>query len=345
MAIWAFFVFAMVLLVVPLGMGLALTGGKDLRLSVMSGLFASFLVFEVLAMFFHAVMGSLRLMTVLWSAACGALAVWGYWKACHARRAPRLPALPWNRAQAALLAVAVAMVALQTLNTVLNTFHGNFDDGTYCANATTSWYTDTVARYTPSTGELRPPFYNIDYVVASWPVYSAMLAVLTGVHPAILFRTILPLFEIPLAYLIAYWLLERFFANSRTKALLGLIYYVCFVVAAAEHMGQNSNEWWLVVDVWTGKALSFAIVTPLILWLLIRIEEDPPGERPRLWRVLLLVCWGGFFISATLFYVIPMELLIWGGGRLLRVRQGEDIPRYLLCVAPAAACALLSFLL
>ena len=172
-----------------------------------------------------------------------------------------------------------------------------------------------------------------------------MLAVLTGVHPAILFRTILPLFEIPLAYLIAYWLLERFFANSRTKALLGLIYYVCFVVAAAEHMGQNSNEWWLVVDVWTGKALSFAIVTPLILWLLIRIEEDPPGERPRLWRVLLLVCWGGFFISATLFYVIPMELLIWGGGRLLRVRQGEDIPRYLLCVAPAAACALLSFLL
>lgn len=334
------FVFA----VLPLGLGKLLVGGQETKLALLGGLFAEFCLFEVLAMISHVTMGSLRLMTGLWSVACVALAMWGYLRAKR-RAVPRpvTAAVRWDRVEKLLLAAVIAMVVLQTLNTVLNTYYGNWDDETYCGTAVTSWYTDTVNRYAPSTGALQRPFYNDKYVIASWPVFSSMLAILTGVHPAILFRTILPLLEIPFAYWIAYQLLRLFFPNSRKKALLGTLYYTIFVLMAAESMNGTSGEWWLVVNCWTGKALTASIMTPLILWLLIRLEEAAdPAQRRTLWRVLLFVCWSCCFVSASLFFVVPLELALWGGFCLLRNKRWPDVLRYLVCGLPTAFCALIT---
>lgn len=338
-------VFAMVFFVVPWGMGRALIGGKDTRLILLGGLFTSFCLFEVLAMLFHVTMGSLRFMTAVWCVLCVGLAAWGY---VQVARAPRTTekkriSLRWDRVEMVLLVLVVALVVLQTMNTVLNTYYGNWDDETYCGTAVTSWYTDTVNRYAPSTGALQPIFYNDKYVIASWPVYSSVLAILTGVHPAILFRTILPIFEIPLAYWIAYQLLRCFFPKSRKKALLGTLYYEIFVLMAAESMSGTSGEWWLVVNCWTGKALTASIVTPLILWLLIRLGECGDDTlRRQLWLTLLAVCWAACFVSASLFFVVPLELGVWGGLRLLRTKQWSEVPRYMLCALPTAFCALIT---
>ena len=65
------FVFA----VLPLGLGKLLVGGQETKLALLGGLFAEFCLFEVLAMISHVTMGSLRLMTGLWSVACVALAM------------------------------------------------------------------------------------------------------------------------------------------------------------------------------------------------------------------------------------------------------------------------------
>lgn len=339
-AVLLFVVFA----VLPLGIGKLLVGGQETKLTMLGGLFAEFCLFEVLAMVFHVTMGSLRIMTVLWSAACIALAVWGYLRAKR-HTMPRLVTCAecWDQMEKVLLAAVILVVALQTLNTVLNTYYGNWDDETYCGTAVTSWYTDTVNRYAPSTGALQRPFYNDKYVIASWPVFSSMLAILTGVHPAILFRTILPLLEIPLAYWIAYQLLRLFFQSSRKKALLGTFYYTIFVLMAAESMNGTSGEWWLVVNCWTGKALTASIMTPLILWLLIRLEEAAdPEQRCSLWRALLFVCWSCCFVSASLFFVVPLELALWGGFCLLRTRRWPDVLRYLVCGLPTVFCALIT---
>lgn len=57
LAIRATAVLALALLVIPLGMGRALIGGRDTKCRMLGGLFASFCVFEVLAMIFHVTMG------------------------------------------------------------------------------------------------------------------------------------------------------------------------------------------------------------------------------------------------------------------------------------------------
>lgn len=345
MAIWTCVVLMLVLGVIPFGMGNAILGGKNLSLTMFCGLFASFCVFEVLAVPFHAALGSLRLMTALWCAICGAVALWGFWKFCRGVRPEPSPAQRWTSTQKLLLAVAVALILVQVLNTFLNVYYGNWDDETYCGTAAASWYTDTVDRYAPNSGVLQPAFYNDKYNIAAWPVYSSMLAVLTGVHPVILFRTVLPLFEIPLAYYIAYLLLLCFWPEARGKALLGLVYYILFTLLVAENMPQTSSEWWLVVNCWTGKALTGAIMIPLVLWLLMQLDEKDikSDERNGLWKVIALVCWAGCFISASLHFVIPVELALWGGFYLVRTRRRNDIYKFIICGAPTALCALITF--
>lgn len=345
MAIWTCVVLVLVLGVIPFGMGNTFLGGKSLHLTMLGGLFASLCVFEALAVPFHVMLGSLRLMTGLWCALCGAVALWGWWKfRCGVRPRPT-PAERWTRTQKLLLAVAVVLILVQAINIFLNAYYGNWDDETYCGTAAASWYTDTVDRYAPNSGVPQPAFYNIKYNIASWPVYSSMLAVLTGVHPVILFRTVLPLFEIPLAYFIAYLLLRCFWPKARGKALLGLVYYILFTLCASQNMPQTSGEWWLVVNSWTGKALTNAIMVPLILYLLIRLEQccqDPEAQRT-LWRGLLPVCWASCLISASLFFVVPMELLLWGCFYLVRTRRWADTPKFILCGLPTAICALVTF--
>lgn len=193
---------------------------------------------------------------------------------------------------------------------------------------------------------LQPAFYEAPYNIASWPVYSSMLAVLTNIHPAIVFRTILPLFEIPLAYYIAYQLIRIFWKENREKALLALIYFQLFTLLAAEHMPQTSGEWWFVVNCWTGKALMTTVMTPLILWLLIQVEENQKGgaSTDAIWRTLLFVCWSGCFISASLFFVVPMELALWGGLYLVRSKRWRDFPKFVLCGLPTLFCALVTTL-
>ena len=339
-------ILGLALFVIPLGIGRALVGGRDIKCLLLGGLFASFCVFEALAMIFHVAMGSLRLMTGLWCVLCGGLAIWGYRarKEDRTSRTLKKAEESWDQTQKLLLLFAVFLIALQTMNTVFNTYYGNWDDETYCGTAVTSWYTDTVNRYAPSTGVLQRPFYNDKYVIASWPVYSSMLAVLTGVHPAIIFRTILPLFEIPFAYWIAYQLLRVFFPESRKKALLGLIYFQVFTLMAAESMSGTSSEWWLLVNGWTGKALTASIMTPLILWLLIRLDQCEGTEREKFWRVLLAVSWACCFVSASLFFVAPLELCLWGSFNLLRTRRWTELPRYILCGLPLGFCALITLL-
>ena len=345
MVIRTIVVLVMIFLVIPFGIGNMVIHSKSLFLTVIGGLFFTFCVFEVLSLIFHVTLGSLRFEIVLWCVLCLAIALMGWWKASRGERPELKRKVAWTRAEKILLLIVVVFIVFQTMNTVLNVYYGNWDDETYCGTAVTSWYTDTVDRFAASTGIKQDAFYNGYYNIASWPVYSSMLAVLTGIHPAIIFRTILPLFEIPLAYYIAYLLICVFWKGYRAKALLSLFYFQIFTILAAEHMPQTSGEWWLVVNCWTGKALTAAVMTPLILWLLICLEEqqkDGQDVEP-IWRTLLLVCWAGCFISASLFFVVPMELALWGGIYLARTKRWSDFPKFVLCGLPTVICAMVTF--
>lgn len=338
------FAFFFVILFVPFGMGKALIRKQGVLLSFICGFSASLMYFEILMLIFHALGASFRIMVWMWSIPCGLTSVYGLLQTRRDKTAIVMQNKgSWDVLSILLFAAVLSLTAVIMLNTVLNTTYVNWDDRTYAANAVGTWQTDLVNRVAPYSGSARAAFYDPQYVISGWPIYSSMLAVLSGIHPAIIFRTLLPLFEIPAAIGIIYLLLKELFPKSQKKALLGVLYYIFFALAVSEKMGGNCSEWWLFVNCWTGKALSFNIMVPLVLWLLIKLEKEPIGKmQTAYWITLFLAGGAACNIAATMFLVLPVEVGTWGLFYLYRTRRWGDIWKFALCVAPAVLCAIVT---
>lgn len=126
-------------------MGCILIKSKELCLTWMGGFFVSLCAFEVLALIFHAIYGSLHVMVILWCMSCGSLACLGFFRGKKPDNPlSKIAFSDWSRTEKILLLLAAILILLQTLNNVLNTTYRNWDDETYCANAVGSWYTDKV---------------------------------------------------------------------------------------------------------------------------------------------------------------------------------------------------------
>lgn len=333
------------LLVFPYGAGLALCGSRKPGTVYFCGLMMTWTLFGALALVFHALLGSLRCMTAIWLVLCAGIAVVGY-----LRSADRLPwrlhlrtGEPWTACQKFLLVLVLAVVVAHTLNTVFRTYYGNWDDETYCAVAVTSWYTDTVNRCSTTAGTLLQPFYNLKYVLASWPVYSAALAILSGLHPAMIYRTLLPLAEIPAFWWIGYAILATFFRRDRTRTLMAMLLFQLLFLISAEKMTGTGIEWWMIVNCWTGKAIGGGVILPLILWQVMELYDakDAPA-RVDCWKILLLSSCAACFVSASLFFVVPVQFVLWGGVYLLFTRRYKAAGGFCLCMLPPLVCAALT---
>ena len=137
---WAFLIFPLVFLIIPLGIGLLLIPSNSKAQVFITGLCASWSLFEILAILFHCTQWPLHVMTLLWLCICVGVASVGYFRKQDA-------VVCWfqsfqcrqNRWELALWGVLIVLVIAQTLSTVLGAFYGNWDDSTYCSIATTTW--------------------------------------------------------------------------------------------------------------------------------------------------------------------------------------------------------------
>ena len=344
-------VFVAAFFLLPYGVGRLFVPCRDRLYPWIVGLCTCFLLYEFLYLAFHVTLGSLTAMTFLWLAVCIVGAVVGIWKS-RCLQTDRLPSLSlmtsWDSWDTLLFFAVVAVFLLQSFNAAFRTYYGNLDDHYYCAIATTSLSTDTVNRVYPISGLPREAFFPKDYTLPAWPTFSASLALLTGVHPAIIYRTLLPLVETPAAYGITYLILRSFFKEPKDRkyALLALLYVEIFTVVTASRGGGESSEFWFVVNGWSGKALSASIALPLVLLFLLRVEnaKDAAARRDA-WLGLILASWSCCMFAATLFFLIPVELTIWGLCCLLRTKRWKDIGGFAIAAALPTAFAAFTYLL
>lgn len=337
--VWLAFFFPLVF--VPFGVGTFFLREQGRSLRYICGLAASLFYFEIIMLIFHVTGASFRIMVLLWCESCGLIAIFGFFSQRKRPQSAVREKISLDKVEKILLVSVILTVTVVTLNTVLNTTYVNWDDQTYCANAVSTWENDVVNRFTPFSGGWRMPFYDKKYNIAGWPIYSSMLAVLSGIHPAIVYRTILPLFEIPASFGVVYMLLREFFPKNLKNVLLGVLYYTFFALAVSEKMGGNCSEWWLFVNCWTGKALSFNILVPLVFWLMFRLEKEQDARaRTAYWITLFLVGGASCNIAATMFVIFPIEVGAWGIFYLYRTKRWKDIFKFALCASCPIACAL-----
>ena len=107
---WQVMVLLLVLLVIPFGMGRALTPGNKRIYTYFSGLCASWLLFEGLSVAYHVVCGSLRQMSWLWVGICAFLAIYGYWKKRDLSLIHKGWFVGWSKTEILLLVFVIGLV-------------------------------------------------------------------------------------------------------------------------------------------------------------------------------------------------------------------------------------------
>ena len=340
--VW-FFAF---MLLVPLGLGKLLFPGRALHdpLVYLSGLCAAFAAYQILVLpcclLFNT---TLTFATVLWTVptVIGALVGWGKAIRSHSLLPKEKPHL--SKMELILFAL-VALLLLLEVGRAVTGLVANGDDSDYCAQATTALYTNSINYYEPQTGNPVAPLDQIEphHKISLWAILWASMTQLTGIHPAILMRTFLPIFMIPGAYAATYLLFKELFENNREKALAG----VFFLQVAYEVMSCNDGmqQWWLILVSWFGKSVVPNTICPLMIYLFLLLErETDKKQAARLWIAMALAVWAGCLAGASAFTMLPFLLGIFGLAHLVQKRDLLFCVKLGCCILPCVALLLSSY--
>lgn len=227
----------------------------------------------------------------------------------HSRMA-LLPAkgLQLSRTARILLALVIVMVVLQTARTVTGYFLA-FDDSDYLAQSTTALYTNTINQYEPQTDRQVDILDQIEphHKIALWGIIWATTTQLSGIHPSILCRTLLPVIVIPAAYIIMYLILKDMFGGEEEKPLTGLLF-----LQIAYELGSCSagvRQWWLFMYSWYGKTVAAVLICPFILYLSLILENETNKKHQlQLWVLLALTALGRLYGSSLVLPYGPLPL-------------------------------------
>ena len=146
--------------------------------------------------------------------------------------------------------IAVGLVLFQMYMAYTHEFFDG-DDAYYVAQSVIAEQTDVLYRILPYTGLSTALDYR--HALAALPIWEAYLARITGIHPAIIAHSVLPLLLIPLTYLVYYRIGMRLFKGAFRKTAVFLI-----LVSLLQIFGNTSiytNATFFLMRTWQGKSI------------------------------------------------------------------------------------------
>lgn len=341
-AVW----FCVLMLFVPTGVG-ALFFSKEKRLSAetyLMGLCVCFSAYEVLGLFCSMVLEtSLTVLTATWSALVGLLSIGGWYglvKNSNAIKAQRCTAVVLSGTGKIGIAIFFLLVALQTIRAVTGQVVNN-DDAFYCAQATTAVYTNTVNQYVPFTGVPTNPRTGY-YYIALWPILWASMSQLTSLHPAIVMRTLLPIFMIPGAYASVYVVCKKLFNDCKEKAYAA----VCILALIYEVVGCNDGmkQWWLLLLSWYGKSVAPNLIFPFLVYLfLCQASAETKEDQNKYWLMVLFTCMAGCLVAVSFYPMLIFAMGILSVSEWIRKKDWSIFPKAFICVLPCMVLLVWSY--
>jgi hypothetical protein len=200
------------------------------------------------------------------------------------------------------------------------------DDAYFVVQSLTAWQRDFLYRFEPYTGLSAP--LKLRNSLAPFPLWIAALAAKSRIHPTILAHSFLPLFLIPLTYLLYFQIGKALFAANKER--LPMFMVLMAVLQVFGNVSIYTNETFLLTRTWQGKSFAANFVIPAVLWLFLRIAE---GERERVfWLLLAILLWMAGMGSAL---VVFLAMLLSGVIGLHLALQRKKLQALL---KTAAAC-------
>lgn len=230
-------------------------------------------------------------------------------------------------------ALALGLILFQMYMAYTHAFFDG-DDAYYVAQAVIAEQTDVLYRILPYTGLSTELDYR--HALASLPIWEAYLSRMTGIHPAIIAHSVLPLVLIPLTYLVYFRIGMRLLGNHLRKTAVFLI-----LVSLLQIFGNTSiytGATFFLMRTWQGKSLLCNLVLLTAVWTFLQLwEKGKSGERKGKAQAgwwLLLCAVNVTAAMATTMGAFLLALFTAVCGLVLAVRQRR--PGYLFPLA--AAC-------
>ena len=143
------------------------------------------------------------------------------------------------------------------------------DDAYYVAQSVIAEQSDVLYRILPYTGLTTT--VDVRHALASLPIWEAYLARMTGIHPAIIAHSVLPLVLIPVTYLLYYLIGRRLFGKENRRLAVFMIF-----VSVLQIFGNTSiytNATFFLMRTWQGKSMLCNMVLLAVLWCLLNLWD------------------------------------------------------------------------
>lgn len=169
-----------------------------------------------------------------------------------------------------LIAMVIILIGVQIYGLV-GYMHLDDDDAFYVGSAVTSVQTDTIYKYSPTTGNESGEHLDLRYRLGPFPVYYAIMSKIINIHPTIFAHTIMPIIFLPLSYMVIGLLAKYLFKDNNEQVMLFLL-FINIMSIWGNYSIRNSFSF-LLFRIWQGKSILANIIIPSV-WLFYLLGKE-----------------------------------------------------------------------
>lgn len=224
--------------------------------------------------------------------------------------------------------------------------HLDDDDSFYVGTATTTIETNSLFKYSGTTGSEEGEQFALRYRLGPFPIYSAIISKLINIHPAIVSHVVLPCIFVPIVYLIYLLIANELFKKDKKSSMLFLL-ILNIIFLWGGYSGRN-NFTFLFFRIWQGKSVLANIIIPLTWLFLIKAEENEFKFIDFL--LLFTLNLGGTFTTTMGIALPPITIMVlWFSYEIYKITSKEfKVSKALksmgICLASCLPCIICGFL-
>ena len=176
-------------------------------------------------------------------------------------------------------------------------------------------------------------------MVSPWTMFVAYISKISDIPPAILSHRYLPVFLIPMCYIVYAMIGLFFFENNREKTSIFLIF-----ISALQMYGYSSTHTisaLMLLRIWQGKALVASLFIPMMFYLICELLEK--NEKKIWYAVTALTGLAGALASGIGITALPVVIGVGGIVNLFH-RGGVKKTVKIWCTAIPSVICLLCYL-
>lgn len=204
-----------------------------------------------------------------------------------------------------LSAVCIILITFQIYMFVVYT-HIDDDDAFYVGSITTTLQTNTLYKYSPTTGATSGEHNDLRYRLAPFPLFMAIVSKLINIHPDIVSHVVFPVFILPVIYSVYYLLAKELF-NEDIKSAMSFVVLINLLNIFGGYSVRPASAF-LLFRIWQGKSVLANLMMPAVLLFILKANKN--GYK-FLYCILIIILTLASNITTTMAIgLIPIEIVV-----------------------------------